>query len=120
MAFTDPGSEPGTAASVSRIGLGSLFYILLFFPAFIVAGLGDCAPGPCPPNHSIRDSMLLALGPALLLGLALRSLFHWLAGKIRAREPEAAPYAGPTPWWAIAALPLAAFEGWWQVWGWWS
>ena len=118
MAFTDPGSGPGAAATVCGIGLGCLFFIVLMSPMIIVAGMGHCAPEPCPPNHMIRDSMLLALGPALLLGLALRSLFAWLGGKIRAQAPDAAPYAGPTPWWTFAAVPLAILGGWALVWGW--
>jgi hypothetical protein len=118
MAFTDPPAGPGTAATVGGIGTGCLYFILVMFPVLVIAGLGHCDPRPCPPNNMVGMSALKALGPALLLGLALRSLLFWLGQQIRAQEPGAAPYAGPTPWWTFIAVPLAIVGGWWLVWGW--
>ena len=117
MAFTDPGPGPGAAATVGGMALGCLFFIVLMFPVIVGASLGDCDPQPCPVNHMVRNSALLLLGPALLLAVGLRSLFHWLGGKIRAQEPGAAAYTGPTPWWSFAAVPPAIWTGWYLVWG---
>src|SRR5690349_20616707 len=102
MAFTDPSPGPGPAASVAGAGLGCLFFIALLFPIIIVEGMGHCAPDPCPPSNLIAKSALLALGPAVLLGAALRSLLRWLGERIKAQEPGAEPARGPTPWWAFA------------------
>ena len=63
---------------------------------------------------------LLALGPAVLLGAALRRLFGWLSGRITAQETATDAEAqgrARAPWWAFAAVPVALGAGTWLVWG---
>jgi hypothetical protein len=99
--------------------MGCLYFIVLLFPFFIVAGMGHCEPAPgvtCEGGPSLLWWTLLATGPAVLLGAASRVLFHWLGQLITAQEesPDPAPRA---PWWAFAALLLALGGGTWLVWG---
>lgn len=116
MAFTDPSPGPGAAATIGAIALGLIFFVLLMFgPLFVWAWSGaHCEPQPaCQASSSgtLLRSALLALGPSVLLGVALRSLFHWLGRKIRAQEPSATPDQGPAPWWTLIAVPLAIWGG---------
>lgn len=115
MAFTDPKPAPGPAAFVAGATLGCLFFVaLMFVPLFVWAWSGaHCEPQPGCQSSSggyLLRSALLALGPCVLLGAALRSLFHWLGRKFRAQEPGAADQE-PTPWWAFVAVPLALLGG---------
>ena len=123
MAFSDPEPGPGVVASVTGVGMGCLFFIALLFPLLIVEGMGHCVPAePC--GRGLGGELLLwallALGPAVLLGAALRRLFSWLGGRITAQETATdaeAQARARTPWWALAALPAAIGGGTWLVWG---
>ena len=120
MAYTDP--RPGPAGTIAGLSLGFLFFVAMMFgPLFVWAWSGaHCTPQPAcgaSGSHYLLKSALLALGPAALFGVAVRSLFHWLGRKIGGQEPGAgADAAGPTPWWALVAAPLALWAGSWLVW----
>jgi hypothetical protein len=123
MAYTDPKPGPGAASSVAGMGMGCLFFIALLFPLLIVFGMAGahCAPKPGCANGIGSELLwrtLLALGPAILLGAALRSLFHWLGQRIRMRDaPLEAEARIRVPWFGLAGIPLAIFGGILLVWG---
>lgn len=117
MAYTDRRPGPGAVASVTGITAGLLFFLLLLWPWLIAAALGGthCAPAPACRSAAAADFVaraLVALGPAILLGAALRRLLHWLGRRLRPRASDKVTGERmPTPWGALIALPLAIGGG---------
>lgn len=121
MAFTDPEPGPGTGPAVAGISLGCLFSALVLSPFLVVAGMAQCGQsGPgCSSGMAgwLLSRALLALGPAILLALTLRSLLHWLGARLRALRAGVETEAGVrTPWFALLGLPLSLCGGVLLVW----
>ena len=122
MAYLDRRPGPGAVASVAGIAGGLLFFLALIWPWLIVAAMGGahCTPAPACRTATAVDFLtraLLALGPAILLGAALRRLLHWLGRRLRPRATD--KLTGErmaTPWGALALVPLAIAGGILLVW----
>ena len=121
MAYSDPSPGPGPAATVGGATIGLTFFMLLLAPTLLAAALGGahCQPAPtCRDgvNGWFLQGVALAAGPAVVLGEALRSLFHWLGHRLVLPEPGAPAARTRAPWWALIAAPLSIWVGLALVW----
>lgn len=117
MAYMDRRPGPGAIASVTGITAGLLFFLLLLSPWLMVTALGGthCSPQPACRSAATVDVLarsLVAIGPAILFGAALRRTLHWLGRRLRPRAIDRLTGERmATPWGALALMPLALGGG---------
>ena len=118
MAFTDPEPRPGLGATLGGCAATMAFLVLLLFPFFFAMAWGGAHCSPVPQCQRTNEGWFLARAAvavplALLLGLAVRALLHWLG-----RRNMEGDRAGGPPGWALIAAPLSIAAG--IVWSGWA